>query len=359
MRRPEPWYRTSKGAWFVQFADKQIRLAKGPKDETEKAAFDAYYKLMAHRPENLPKGDEIQVAALCDLFLEYSKANHEPSTFRLLRLYLQGFCEWCGRLLARDVKPFHVTQWLDQHPTWKASRRHAALAVKRAFAWAEQQGILSGSPLRQLKVEKNNNPRTRVLTADERAAILAAIKDRQFREFVQALLDTGARPGEVARVTAADADLDRGMWVLEKHKSAKKTKKPRVIYLTPAMVELTRRLMAEHPEGPLFRGPRGGKPFTPNGIRCRFRRLREKLPKLKHFVAYSARHTWATLRDFLEWRRRQDHDAVLHRLDGCGTCYSVTRVTGFTSHHGRCTAWRITPTSGHLQSLSMRLPSVI
>jgi integrase/recombinase XerC len=108
------------------------------------------------------------------------------------------------------------------------------------------------------------------------------------------MLDTGCRPGEVARVTAADANPDLGVWVLAKHKTAKKTGKPRVIFLTPAMVDLTRRLMAAHPDGPLFRGPRGAKPFTRNGIRCRFRRLRAKLPHLTHFTAYSIRHTYCT-----------------------------------------------------------------
>ncbi len=165
--------------------------------------------------------------------------------------------------------------------------------MKRAFTWADKQGILSPSPLRTLEVDPSNR-RTRVLTPDEQREIFAAIKDVQFRNFVRAMIETGRRPGEVAQVTAAEVDLDMGVWVLTKHKTAKKTKKPRVIYLTPAMVELSRTLIAAYPEGPIFRGPRGARPFTRNGVRCRFRRLREKLPHLKHFVAYSARHSYAT-----------------------------------------------------------------
>ncbi len=106
--------------------------------------------------------------------------------------------------------------------------------------------------------------------------------------------ETGCRPSEVARVTAAHVNLELGVWVFADHKTVKKTGKPRIVYLTPAMVELTKRLMAEHPDGPLFRGPRGGKPFTRNGIRCRFKRLREKLPHLKGLIAYAYRHSFAT-----------------------------------------------------------------
>jgi len=41
-------------------------------------------------------------------------------------------------------------------------------------------------------------------------------------------------------------------------------------------------------------GPRGGKPFTRNGIRCRFRRLREKVPHLACVISYTYRHGFAT-----------------------------------------------------------------
>jgi integrase len=105
--------------------------------------------------------------------------------------------------------------------------------------------------------------------------------------------ETGCRPGEVAAVTAEQVDLKLGVWVFDEHKTAHKTGKPRVVYLSPAVLDLTRTLVVRYPTGPLFRG-RGGRPFTRNGIRCRFRRLRAKLPDLKAFTAYSYRHTFTT-----------------------------------------------------------------
>lgn len=120
------------------------------------------------------------------------------------------------------------------------------------------------------------------------------IRDEPFRQFVRVMFETGARPGEVARVTAADVNLELGVWVFTRHKTAKKTRRPQAVYLPPAVVELCRGLIARFPEGPIFRGPRGQRPFKRNNIRCRFRRLRKKLPHLKHFVAYTARHTFVT-----------------------------------------------------------------
>ena len=59
---------------------------------------------------------------------------------------------------------------------------------------------------------------------------------------------------------------------------ARKTGRPRVVYLTPRLIEITKFLVEKHPSGALFRGPRSGNPFGMQGICSRFRRLREKLP---------------------------------------------------------------------------------
>ena len=118
-----------------------------------------------------------------------------------------------------------------------------------------------------------------------------------FRDFLFALEETGCRPGEVSAVTAADVDLRTGAWVLDEHKTAAKTNEVRVIILTPKMVELTRQLMARHPEGPLFRNE-DGRPWNRNAIRCRFRRVRKKLNLGGDLVAYLYRHAVAT--DLLE-----------------------------------------------------------
>ncbi|HEX3151476.1 MAG TPA: site-specific integrase [Gemmataceae bacterium] len=304
MKLPKPWYRASKSAWYVEHNLKQVRLDEHPEGapppkksksgwNAPQPILDAFYKLMATNPANLPKPDRITVALICDLFLDHSQKHHAPDTYGNYQRFLQSFCDRYGRNPAAELKPFHVTRWMDDHPTWKGGRRHAVIAVRRALSWAEQQGILTPNPLRTLKADRVKC-RTRVLTKDELSEILTTIRDRQFREFMQAMLETGCRPSEVARVTAANVNLDVGVWVFDRHKSDKKTSKPRVVYLTPAMVELSRKLIQQYPNGPLFRGPRDKTAFSRQNIRCRLKRLRTKLPHLKHFVCYSVRHTFAT-----------------------------------------------------------------
>jgi integrase len=304
MRQPKPWFRASKNAWYVELHAKKIRLGSHPDGapppkktasgwNAPPAILDAFYKLMATDPANLPKADKLAVRVLCDLFLEHSHTHHAADTYANYRHFLQSFCDAYGTLLAADIKPFHVSRWLDDHPSWKGGRRHGIIAVKRAFSWADEQGVLSPNPVKKIKAGRAKR-RTRILSPEELAEILGAIRDKAFKRFMQAMLDTGCRPSEVARVKAAHVDLAAGVWRLPEHKTAKKTQKHRVVYLTPALVDLSRELMAEQPEGPLFRGPRRNSPFTKQAIRCRFRRLRAKLPYLKPFVCYNLRHTFAT-----------------------------------------------------------------
>jgi hypothetical protein len=49
----------------------------------------------------------------------------------------------------------------------------------------------------------------------ERESVYKAIRDEQFREFVFAMLETGCRPSEVAKVTARHVSQDWTMWIFE------------------------------------------------------------------------------------------------------------------------------------------------
>ncbi len=292
----KPYFREFDGWWYAQIRAgkkrKQVKLVRGRENEQE--AYRAFCRLMAEEGGRVPEPTRLTVAVLCDLFLDHSERHNDRRTYDWYKKFLQDFCDQYGKVVVTDIKPFHVNRWLDLHKGWGyGSRRCAIISVKRAFNWAFGEGVLRENPLRALKKPPQRN-RERTLTPNERAQIFAAIRDRAFRDFVFALQETGCRPSEVARVTAENVDLERGLWVFPEHKTKKRTGRARVVYLTPAMVALSKRLVEEHPSGPLFRGPRNGEAFTRNGIRCRFRRLRKKLPHLKGVISYTFRHSFAT-----------------------------------------------------------------
>lgn len=303
MRQPKPWFRVANHSWYIERAGRQHCLCPHP-DATPprrgkngwsppKEALDAFYKLMASEPTALPTSDRLLVCQVCDLFLSYAEAHCDARTFRWYMAYLQDFSKSYGRLRALELKPFHVTRWLDAHKGWKAGRRCAITAVKRAFSWADKEGVLSPSPIRSVA----RPPATRrmaVMSKEERREILANIADTEFRQFVEALQETGARPSEIARLTAGDVNLTTGICTLAKHKTSAKSGMPRVIFMTPRFMCIVKPLMKKYTTGPLFRGPRSGRPFGRQGICSRFRRLRQKLPHLKHAIAYGFRAAYAT-----------------------------------------------------------------
>jgi integrase len=299
-----PFFREFDGCWYAQVRQggkrKQVKLRDLNDNpirghDNQEAAFKAFHRLMAQDPATTPEPTTLKVAQVCDLFLSHSKRHNEEKTYEWYRGFLQDFCDFFGTLNALEVKPFHVSRWLDAHPGWRGTRRNAVICVKRAFNWAAAEGLLPQNPVRTVKKPPPAR-RERILTPEEWAEMFAAVVDQEFRDFLFAMRETGCRPGEVRKVTAEQVNLDLGIWVLEQHKTRNKTGQARVIYLTPAMVELCRRLCERWPEGPIFRGPKrkGHKPFSRNALRCRFRRLRLKLPKLKGVVSYTMRHTYIT-----------------------------------------------------------------
>jgi len=111
------------------------------------------------------------------------------------------------------------------------------------------------------------------------------------RPVLIALWLTGCRPSEIKRVTVEDFDGKR--WTIKKHKTRRKKKAPRVVYLSPCAVTLSRILAGDRTSGPLFQ-PGEGRRWKYSEMRQRFHRLREREKIDKRCVLYSLRHTWIT-----------------------------------------------------------------
>ncbi len=81
--------------------------------------------------------------------------------------------------------------------------------------------------------------------------------------------------------------------VLKEHKTAGKTRKPRVIWLTEPMKKLLAVLRRDSQSEFVFVNSRG-KPWTMNAVRLQVGRLKEKLGLAKDVCSYLIRHQWGT-----------------------------------------------------------------
>lgn len=196
MRPSRPWFRVSKNAWYAEVNGCQRSLGQHPHGapkpkKSEKTGLWNPPKSIRDALDAILKGDlpvpeaqMLTVQVVCDDFLKFSSSHNDPKAFAHYEKYLQSLCDHCGMLHADDITPAHVIEWLNAHPTWKGSRRHAIIAAKRAFNFAVEQRRLFPSPLKGLKNTRAVS-RARFLTSDQRAKVLAAIHDEHFRNFVE------------------------------------------------------------------------------------------------------------------------------------------------------------------------------
>jgi integrase len=203
-----------------------------------------------------------------------------------------------------NLKPLHVTRWVDKHWPVKAitkagktitpaasdnTREGAIRAVKRGFNWAEKQGVLSKNPVKAVQKPKAT-PRDVYLWPEQYDQLLILIKDQCFRDVVEVLRHTGCRPQELRLVEARWFNREDRCWEFPK-KGVPQKLRGRVVMLDDTAFEICQRIALKYPEGPMFRNRRG-QPWKKDALVCRCRRLR---PKVGFYVCpYAIRHTFAT-----------------------------------------------------------------
>jgi integrase len=283
----KPFFRTARNAWFVQVGNRQIKLATD-KDE----AFARYHELIAKPALPIVTKSESQrlVVVIVDEFLDWCEKHRAVDTYRWYKDRLNSFCKTIDPTLTTDqLRAHHVQKWVDNYgvPLASGSRRNLIASIKRAMKWGEEQGYFERSPLTHMK-KPGCGRKELVVSSDQYQTLLDRTKDEEFKDLVTTTWDTGCRPQESLHVEARHVDITASRWIFPASESKGK-KIPRVVYLTPKALEITKRLMQKHPIGVLFRN-KEGQPWTPDATNCRFRRAKKKVGV--KVSLYSLRHTW-------------------------------------------------------------------
>jgi integrase len=287
MARPNRiWFRKDVGWWMVTLGSKKIRLAEGKGNR--KLAEQKFYELKAVVAKPAESSDA-RVADVIDAFLAWSKIHRSAETCRNLLWYGQAFAEHSGFLKATELRPIHLTRWVDEHQWGQTTQRNARRSIYRAFAWAVEEGILTSTPLKGMKCPSALT-RQRSMSEGEFRALLKASR-RDFKTLLFALRMTGCRPKEARSLTWDQVHENR--WEFARHKTAHKTQKSRVIYLTLPMKKLMLVLKKGATGSHVFLNARG-KAWTRNAIRLRIERLKKKLGLRTDLCAYEARHAFGT-----------------------------------------------------------------
>lgn len=292
MSRPNKvWFRKDIGWWMVTLGGKKIRLAQGRQNRTQAEQKFHELKAIGFRPAG---GSDARVMDIIEAFLAWSKVHRSAETNRNHIWYGQKFAEHCGYVNASELRPIHVTQFIDAHRWGQTTERNARRSIYRAFSWAADEGLVSANPLKGMKCP-GALARQRAMTDQEFRALLRASK-RNFKVLLFALRMTGCRPKEARTLKWNQVLSDR--WVLPQHKTVGKTHKPRIVYLTRPMQRLMMVLRTEaerggSTDGYVFFNDRK-LPWTVNAIRLRLNRLKKKLNLSVDLCCYHARHAFGT-----------------------------------------------------------------
>ena len=264
---PKPFFKKARGLWYVEINRKQINL--GP-DRDE--AFRQYHLLMT-QPREQPVSPEM-VAAIIDAYLEWVQRNRAEATYEWYRHRLQRFVDKYPSMRVAALKPFHVEKWVDDYDVAPTTRRNYFRSIKTCLGWAVKQGYIERNPIEALQVPGAER-REVYIPPDEFEHLLEFVPEQNFRELLLTTYQTGCRPQELLRVTAAFVDVNEKRWVFPQSKSKGK-KAPRIIYLPDAVLEITQRLMEQEPDGELFRNSKG-RPWTKDAVNCAFDRLQNRM----------------------------------------------------------------------------------
>jgi integrase len=285
--RPRIWYRAARGRWYATLEGRQVMLD----GDTRKAALAALERLLG---EDARSAGPTLADALAGFLAASARAAGSGELAAATLLQRRSRLAGCPpALLARGlttIRPVELSPWIDRPGLAPTTRGCTWTVVRQAARWAVESGLVDDCPLAHARVRRPKPPRRRLATDDEFARWVGRMPD-ELRELARFLRDTGCRPGEARRITAAD--LDGEFAVMREHKTARETGQARMIPLPGDWPNRLRAMARDRPTGPLFRNHDGG-PWCPMALCQAFARARTRAGLERHVVAYSLRHSRIT-----------------------------------------------------------------
>jgi len=229
-KKPEPWWREDRKAWFVQIDGKRHNLGK-----EKKAAWQRFYELMA-QPKKRTIVSVDSLLAIIDAFLDWCQKHRAPDTYAWYRDRLERFANKYPDFRVADLKPFHVQEWIDDMDVSTGTKRNYGRSIKRCLRWAKKQGYIDTNPIADMELPRGGK-REQVVTTGEWNTLLDNVGDQTLLELLIVTWETGCRPQESLRVEARHVDLENQRWWFSVSES--KTEIPRIVYLTDDALAIT------------------------------------------------------------------------------------------------------------------------
>jgi integrase len=327
-RTPSIRYFESRQGYYCQYQGRQHLLAPGPRDEPNgpvyKRAVERFAEVM-HLGDLAQTTDECPVSAVVTRYCYFLNQEGRKSTQEVTRTLLKPAVAAFGHVRVRDLRPIMVTDWLASMAeaprkddplrlrAWGTTTRSMARdALGGAFNWAVKQGLIGKNPIAGLARLERRTRGKEVVLPEQLQDLLVALANPETRKVLAFLRGTGSRPGEAIHADCKHFKPDLGAIVFPwnpppgewRWKAGKKTKRDRVIHLTPELKEMVEaELKARGGKGRIFQ-TRRRRPWTYRNLRCRLAKIVERPEVVKwckgngadagKVMLYGFRHSFAT-----------------------------------------------------------------
>jgi integrase len=229
----KPWYRKERRAWYVELNGKQVRLSSDKAEARRK-----WLLLMA-------EGDAPRDRRFDECVAHYLPTL-APKTRRTREQTLNALMKHVSLVRVSKLTKKHVRSFLK--PSWSPSTSRSAIkTILACLNLAVKDGLIDENPVRDIEKPAWER-REKILSGEELAALLKAARE-PFMTLLQAMADSGCRPGEICSLKVEDCFPDDNVWLVANKTKNKTGIQKRPIYLTPELAELTRKLMGGRIEG--------------------------------------------------------------------------------------------------------------
>lgn len=258
-RTPQPWWRSSHGAWYAKVRGKQVRL-----DTDHAKAIEFLEQILAREP----KRSGLAVPALVERYLEDARHRVKSTTLVTYRDSLSGWARWSGNKEASEVRGADLTAYAATRGWGNTSRNTYLGHIRICLRWAVDQGLLQSYPLGRFRLPPSD--RREPIPPEVGDAFRGSIRRHALRDWWDLSVACGARPGELRTLEARQVSGDRRCATV-RGKTGK-----REVWFQSHVADILERLCDKWPSGPVIRNPLGD-PWSPQGIGQSFRFVSRKI----------------------------------------------------------------------------------
>lgn len=227
-------------------------------------------------------------------YLPHAKL-HKRSWKRDDQLYRCWLKEKFGSVKLTDLTRSQFLQYQAELANTKlkpASQDHVLKQARRTLAFAQELQLLERNVLKGIKLRMVDNQLHDVATPEQLQRYIEVLRtdsNRPVCNILMFLLTTGARLGEVLKLTEDQLDMEKGLWTIPAANA--KSKKSRTVPLNDSALYVLAEADKLKKTQFVFANPDTGLPFTT------ITRVRHRLQKLAGVTmrAHSLRHQFADL----------------------------------------------------------------